>query len=154
MPKNKLTLKQQKFIDYYIELGNATEAAIKAGYNKNTAKVIGCQNLTKLNSEISKKIQAKDNERIASQDEVLRFFTSILRNEEKEEIPILCGDGCQELVQKSISAKDRLRAAELLSKRYGLDRPEQDSENNINKVSDILVTIRNIAQKEVKSIEN
>lgn len=44
----KLTEKQKKFADYYIELGNATQAAIKAGYSKKTANRIGlktCQNL-------------------------------------------------------------------------------------------------------------
>lgn len=58
--KNKLTLKQEKFIDYYIESGNATEAAIKAGYNKKNARVIAAQNLSKLN--IKKVIEEKRKE--------------------------------------------------------------------------------------------
>ncbi|WLV25841.1 terminase small subunit [Aciduricibacillus chroicocephali] len=33
----KLTLKQQKFADYYIELGNASEAARRAEYSKKYA---------------------------------------------------------------------------------------------------------------------
>ncbi|MCD3505661.1 terminase small subunit, partial [Streptococcus equi] len=44
----KLTIKQQKFIDEYIICGNATEAALKAGYSKKTAGQIGEQNLKKL----------------------------------------------------------------------------------------------------------
>ena len=44
----KLTIKQKAFADYYIELGNATEAAIKAGYNPKTARQIGSMNLTKV----------------------------------------------------------------------------------------------------------
>lgn len=43
----KLTLKQTKFVHEYIISGNATDAAIKAGYSKGTARVIGCENLTK-----------------------------------------------------------------------------------------------------------
>lgn len=43
--KRKLTVKQQKFADYYIELGNATQAAIKAGYSKRSARQIG-ENIT------------------------------------------------------------------------------------------------------------
>ncbi len=42
----KLTEKQKRFADYYIELGNATEAARKAGYSSKTAKSIGQENLT------------------------------------------------------------------------------------------------------------
>ena len=45
----KLTPKQQAFCDYYIASGNATEAAIKAGYSEKTARVVGCENLTKPN---------------------------------------------------------------------------------------------------------
>ena len=46
MPLNvrKLTPKQQAFADYYIELGNATESALKAGYSKRTAKETGYEN--------------------------------------------------------------------------------------------------------------
>lgn len=43
----KLTPKQKAFADFYIELDNATEAAIKAGYSKRTAKEVGYENLTK-----------------------------------------------------------------------------------------------------------
>ena len=39
----KLTLKQQRFADEYIISGNATEAAIKAGYSKKTAYSIGLE---------------------------------------------------------------------------------------------------------------
>src|SRR5882724_1801576 len=43
----KLTPKQQKFIaEYLIDL-NATQAAIRAGYSKKTARFIGHENLTK-----------------------------------------------------------------------------------------------------------
>lgn len=41
MKKRKLTPKQQAFADYYIETGNATQSALKAGYSENTARVIG-----------------------------------------------------------------------------------------------------------------
>lgn len=51
----KLTAKQEMFCKEYLIDLNATQAAIRAGYSKKTAKVIGAQNLTKLN--VSKKIQ-------------------------------------------------------------------------------------------------
>ena len=44
----KLTIKQQRFADEYIISGNATEAAIKAGYSKKTANRIATENLSKL----------------------------------------------------------------------------------------------------------
>lgn len=44
----KLTLKQQRFADEYIISGNATQAAIEAGYSEKTARFIGNENLTKL----------------------------------------------------------------------------------------------------------
>jgi phage terminase small subunit len=47
--RTRLTQKQETFCVKYFELGNATEAAIQAGYNRKTAVVIASQNLTKLN---------------------------------------------------------------------------------------------------------
>lgn len=41
----KITAKQQKFADEYIDLGNAKQAVINAGYSKKTAKAIGAENL-------------------------------------------------------------------------------------------------------------
>ena len=48
MTKNKLSEKQKRFVDWYIKLANATEAARKAGYSTKTANRIASQNLTKL----------------------------------------------------------------------------------------------------------
>ena len=45
----KLTKKQQLFVDEYLIDLNATQAAIRAGYSVDTAKEIGCENLTKPN---------------------------------------------------------------------------------------------------------
>lgn len=44
----KLTAKQQVFVEEYLVDLNATQAAIRAGYSKKTAKDIGCQNLAKV----------------------------------------------------------------------------------------------------------
>lgn len=121
---NKLTEKQKRFIDYYIETGNATESAKKAGYSNKTAKNIGAENLTKLNFFIQKKLEEKENQRIASQDEVLQYLTSVLRGESESEIVVVegTGDGCSQAKQviKKPDEKEKLRAAELLGKRYGL----------------------------------
>lgn len=79
----KLTKKQKAFADEYLANGlNATQAAIAAGYSENTANVIGCENLTKLNIKkyIEKRLSSIDKERIASQQEILEFFTDSMRN--------------------------------------------------------------------------
>lgn len=57
----KLTPKQKLFCKYYLISLNATDAAIKAGYSKKTADVIGIQNLGKLN--IKKYIEERMNKR-------------------------------------------------------------------------------------------
>jgi len=101
--QSKLTTKQQAFVDHY--QGNATEAAIKAGYSKNTAKEIGCENLTKPN--IIAAIQARQEKPrtqvIATREERQAFWTRVLLGKEVE-------DG--ELPKMS----DRLKASELLGR--------------------------------------
>ena len=53
----KLTDKQKKFCNEYLIDLNATQAAIRAGYSKNSAKEIGYEHLTKLH--IKKYIKSK-----------------------------------------------------------------------------------------------
>ena len=122
----KLTAKQKLFCDEYIISLNATQAAIKAGYSKKTARKIAAENLTKpvIQSYISGRMKQKESSLIATQDEVLQYLTSVLRGESQTTDAVLVGigDGCQEVqeVEKKPSEKDRLKAAELLGKRYGL----------------------------------
>ncbi len=122
----KLTAKQKIFCDEYIISLNATQAAIKAGYSKKTARKIAAENLTKpvIQNYISERMKQKESSLIATQDEVLQYLTSVLRGESQTTDTLLVGigDGYQEVqeVEKKPSEKDRLKAAELLGKRYGL----------------------------------
>ena len=122
----KLTEKQKRFADHYIETGNATESAIKAGYSKKTAAVIAAENLIKPNIKtyIDGKLKALESERTASAKEVLEMLTSSMRGEIKEEVVVVegTGDGCSDarIIEKQIGLKDRIKAAELLGKRYRL----------------------------------
>jgi phage terminase small subunit len=122
----KLTEKQKIFCDEYIISLNATQAAIKAGYAEKTAYAIGAENLRKpkIQSYISERMEQKESSLIATQDEVLQYLTSVLRGESQTTDTVLVGIGygCQEVqeVEKKPSEKDRLKAAELLGKRYGL----------------------------------
>lgn len=122
----KLTEKQKRFADYYIETGNITEAAAKAGYSKKTARVIGQENLLKpaIKGYIDEKMEAMQDERTASAKEVLEFLTKSMRGEIKEEVVVVegTGDGTSEArtVRKQIGLRDRIKSAELLGKRYRL----------------------------------
>lgn len=84
--KDGLTPKQKAFADYYIELGNATEAARRAGYSEKTARAMGAENLTKPNilEYIKQRTTPTEKKRIASGDEVLQFFTRVMYGEEKD----------------------------------------------------------------------
>ena len=136
----KLTAKQQRFCDEYLIDLNATQAAIRAGYSKKTAKDIGCENLAKPNIKeyIDARMAEKNKELIADQDEVLRYLTSVLRGESQSTEIVVegVGDGCSEArtIQKEPSEKDRLKAAELLGKRYGLytEKIEADVDMELN----------------------
>ena len=122
----KLTEKQKRFADYFIETANVTEAAIKAGYSKKTARVIGQENLLKpaIKNYIDKKLEEMSSKRIASANEVMELLTSAARGELEEEVVVVesVGDYCSEakIIKKQIGAKDRIKAAELLGKRYRL----------------------------------
>lgn len=122
----KLTAKQQRFCNEYLIDLNATQAAIRAGYSKKTANRIGTENLSKpvIRQYIDKRMAEKEAELIADQDEVLRYLTSVMRGEAvSEEIVVEgTGDGCSEArtIEKCPSEKDKLKAAELLGKRYGI----------------------------------
>ncbi|CAJ2232183.1 terminase small subunit [Fructilactobacillus sanfranciscensis] len=114
----KLTTKQQKFADNYIETGNAKQAAIQAGYSKKTAAVIGAENLIKPNVKayIDKKMKEIADSKIAGQKEVLELLTSVMRGQVKE--VLVAGNG--DAVEVPTSTKDRIKAAELIGKRYSL----------------------------------
>lgn len=94
--------RQRQFCQYYARSPNATEAALEAGYSPRTARSIGQRLLTFVDiQEYLKELQAEaEGERIASMDEVKRFWTQTMRDDTE---PV----------------KNRLRASELLAKSAG-----------------------------------
>lgn len=138
----KLTAKQQRFCDEYLIDLNATQAAIRAGYSKKTANRIGTENLSKLviREYIENRMAEKEAALIANQDEVLKYLTSVLRGQSKSTEIVIegLGDGSTKArkMEKEPSEKDKLKAAELLGKRYGLytEKVEEtvDMELNVN----------------------
>ena len=135
----KLTIKQKAFADYYIELGNATEAYIKAGYKaskRDIAEVEGCKLLRNPRGEAYLKEREKqiESDRIAKAEEVLAFLSASLRGEVLEEVvstESIEGMIKPVILKKQLSAKDRIKAAELLGKRYALFTEKVDLEGNV-----------------------
>lgn len=119
---SKLTPKQKKFADEYIITGNATQSAIKAKYSKKYANTNASKLLqnTTIKSYIDERLEQLKKESIAEQDEVLQYLTSLLRGKEKEQALIGQGLGQQSIGDIDVSAKDRIKAAQLLGKRYDL----------------------------------
>lgn len=134
----KLTEKQKRFADYYIQTGNAEESARQAGYSArgNTTKLL--QNTT-IREYIDKRMAEKDKERIASQDEILVYLTQVMRGEMKEETLRGLGKGYQEIEDIDVSAKDRIKAAELLGKRYAMwtDKQQLDGSLGVTIIDDL-----------------
>ncbi|AIG43314.1 terminase small subunit [Streptococcus suis] len=133
----KLTLKQRKFIDEYIICGNATEAAIKAGYSPKTAGQIGEQNLKKLEikSAIAERMKQLESSKVATAIEVLQILTSVLRQELTEEVVTLNpATGEYVTVHKKPSIAEVIKAAGELLKRY----PIQEQLEKIKQENELL----------------
>lgn len=123
--KDKLTLKQKKFADEYIISGNATEAAIEAGYAKRAAYQQGAENLKKphIKTYIAERLEAINSAKIADQTEVLQYLTAVMRGTTQSAVVVIEGEGdgfsSARLMDKTPDEKEKLKAAELLGKRYG-----------------------------------
>ena len=121
-----LTPRQQRFCDEYLIDLNATQAAIRAGYSERTATEQGSRLLTKVNvkSYIDERLETIKTNKIADAEEVMKYLTSVLRGEGYEEMVVVegCGEGISraKTVTRDICPKDRLKAAEMLGKRYSL----------------------------------
>ena len=135
MPKErKLTPKQQKFVDYYIIEGNATQAYIKAGYgndNQSYSRKSDEANALKMRPAVAAEIarrtaeEAKIHaENVASGREVMAYFTAVMRGELKDQFGL------------DASLSDRTRAAQELARRT------VDIENRKAGVADSQVTIK------------
>ena len=126
---HKLTARQKAFCDYYIETGNATEAARRAGYKSKNMSNMASENLGKpyIKAYIDERMKSIASDRIATAEEVLQYLTKVMRGEEKDRY------GKDALIQ------DRNKAAEMLGKRYRLftDKVEVEATVPIQIVDDI-----------------
>lgn len=117
-----MNAKQKRFCDEYLIDCNATQAAIRAGYSPKTAKQIGQENLTKpdLKKYIDEQLERIHSEKTADAQEVLEYLTAVMRGEHTEQVLKLIGEGVQTVTDIDVSARERLKAAELIGKRYGM----------------------------------
>ena len=94
----KLTLKQQKFADEYIISGNAMKSAIEAGYSKEYARSRSHEMLENvgIKTYIEERLAELNSQKIADQEEILQYLTSVMRGEYREETLIGMGQGVQE----------------------------------------------------------
>lgn len=133
---DKLTKKQQRFCDEYLIDCNATQAAIRAGYSPKAARVTAAKMLTNANLKtyIEQQLERLHNERTADAQEVLEYLTAVMRGQHTEQTLQLIGDGVQNIVDIDVSAKERLKAAELIGKRYGMftEKVELDADMELN----------------------
>lgn len=140
-----MTEKQKQFVNEYLIDCNATRAAIAAGYSEKTAYSQG-QRLLK-NVEIKTYVEEKMNEvsseKIATATEVMEYLTSVMRGESQSEIVVVesVGDGCSQArrMDKAPDEKERLKAAELLGKRYAIftDKTQLDENISVTIVDDL-----------------
>lgn len=150
----KLTIKQKKFADEYIKLGNVYQSAINAGYSENYAKSDACKILEKpsVKAYIDARMEELDEEEIADQKEILKGLTRQARREEKEyqvvviQKPRYDDNGnflgmeqVPQVVEVPTQNKDSIKAWELLGKRYQMftDKVDLSTSEGIKIIDDI-----------------
>ena len=156
MMATKMTAKQMRFCDEYLIDLNATQAAIRAGYSEKTARVIGQENLLKpaIKEYIEKRMAEKEAELIADQNEVMKYLTSVMRREKKENVVVTLSketsnyvpddngtmrkqtikEEIPQIIEIPARLSDSNKAAELLGKAYGIysERVEQEIDMELN----------------------
>lgn len=142
----KLTEKQKKFCIEYVKTGNATQSALKVGYSKKNARNIASENLAKPNikeyiAKLMKPKQDKEKKDIAELEEVLAFFTSVMRGEVKDQFDL------------DAMLKDRLEAGKELKKRYEVIEfrdvgSNVDKEKDINAIDGIISQMKDLGDDE------
>lgn len=120
-----MTEKQRIFADEYLKDLNGTRA-YKVAYPKVKKDQVAATAAGRLlrnvevQAYIDEQLEIMHNERTADAQEVLEYLTTVMRGEETEQTLIGMGEGAQGITEINVGARDRLKAAELLGKRYAL----------------------------------
>lgn len=136
-----LNQRQKLFASEYIKLGNATQAAINAGYSEKTAGRIAGQNLKKL--EIKRFIQAEvekmHDENIMDAKEALSILSDIARGKRDEEVLIMNPlTGEVERLMKKADNNTVIKAIVEILKRYPTAKQSEKLELEIRKLREQL----------------
>ena len=139
-----MTRKQKLFADEYLIDLNATRA-YKAVYKNcksdNAAAVCAAKLLRnpKVKKYVDERFKQIESDKIAKAQEVMEYLTAVMRGESTSAVLRFVGDGYQEIIRKTPDEKERLKAAELLGKRYSLftDNLKLDSNSVVQIVDDI-----------------
>ena len=122
----KLSGKQKRFINEYLIDTNATQAAIRAGYSQKSARYAARDLLARqqIKNEIQDRLAILDKAKVCTIQEVMEYLTAVMRGETTSTVIMVVGRGGgvteAQYIEKPPSMVERLRAAELLGKRYGL----------------------------------
>lgn len=137
----KLSEKQRRFADEYIISGTAYSSAIKAGYSETYAKTDSHKLLenTRIKQYIDKRLNELKSNKVADQQEIMEFLTSVIRGEVKEPVAILDGDGKQKVEYLIPTVNVRRSAAVDLGKRYAMwtDNKNIDIQGSVSFIDDI-----------------
>ena len=154
-----MTAKEKRFGDEFLLDMNYTQAAIRAGYSDSTAKN-ACywvnqeadakqvkagrksQYKPELAAYINEQLEQMHSKLTADAQEVVEYLSRVLRGQSRSHVLHFVGDGVQEIIEKPPDEKERLKAAELLGKRYGLFKEAVDLEVKVSeKLADIMAQI-------------
>lgn len=154
-----MTAKEKRFGDEFLLDMNYTQAAIRAGYSESTAKN-ACywvnqeadakqvkagrksQYKPELATYINEQLEQMHSKLTADAQEVVEYLSRVLRGQSRSHVLHFVGDGVQEIIEKPPDEKERLKAAELLGKRYGLFKEAVDLEVKVSeKLADIMAQI-------------
>jgi phage terminase small subunit len=115
-----LNPKQKAFADFYIETGNASEAARKAGYSQKNANVNGPRLLANagIKEYINNRMAELESRRAMTADEVMLFYSAVVRGEVKDQFGL------------EVSVADRIKAADSLMKRFNAITPKAEKHSD------------------------
>lgn len=132
----QLSERQKRFCDEYLLSLNATQAAIAAGYKEKYAHTNANKLLqnTTIKEFISKRLDEKKKNTIATQDEILEYFTKVMRGESQSAVLARNDIGAEKVIFKPPDEKERLKAAEQLAKRFGLNIEEIERQARLEKL--------------------
>lgn len=130
-----MTEKQRLFADEYLKDLNGTRAykTIYTTIKNDNVAAVRANTLLKqkdISDYISKRLEEIHNENTADIQEVMEYLTSVLRGKSASAVLMMSGNGMQKVTEKPPDEKERLKAAELLGKRFGMFKDNVDVTSN------------------------